>query len=233
MTPAPYMLSFGIFLLGSPVGSLPAAAHHPGADLDKIVGSKENFFQAIDKPAPSFELQDAEGNRIGLEAFSGKVVILNFIYAGCPDVCPLHSEKIADIQSKINESPMKEAVQFITVTTDPSKDTVEVLESYGKIHGLDDANWAFLTVAADQNEDSTRALAQTYGHKFTPNNEGYQIHSVVTHVIDTDGRLAANFYGLRFDSLNLVLYVNGLINNAYGPKEKPEESWMDKVKSWF
>src|SRR3546814_10249326 len=28
------------------------------------------------------------------------------------------------------------------------------------------------------------------------------------------GRWAANFHGLRFNSVNMVLYINGLINNA-------------------
>ena len=35
-----------------------ARAHHPGADLDKVMGDKERFFQVIDKPAPPFELAD-------------------------------------------------------------------------------------------------------------------------------------------------------------------------------
>ncbi|MET4808203.1 SCO family protein [Limibacillus sp. MBR-115] len=214
-------------------GALSAFAHDAGADLNKIIGDKETYFQAIDKPAPTFELQDSEGNRVGIKALSGKVVVLNFIYASCPDVCPLHSEKIADIQAKINASPMKDVVQFVTITTDPENDTPEVIGSYGAIHGLEDTNWVFLTRKLGQSEDATRQLAQEFGHKFTPNDGGYQTHSIVTHVIDTDGHWAANFYGLRFDSVNFVLYVNGLINKAYGPQEKPDENWWEKVRSWF
>ncbi|MCA1404293.1 hypothetical protein I6F26_16525 [Ensifer sp. IC3342] len=39
------------------LASAPAAlAHHPGADLDKMMGSAEKFFQVIDEPvAPPFE----------------------------------------------------------------------------------------------------------------------------------------------------------------------------------
>ncbi len=227
------ILSILVAVVGLSSGSRSAIAHSPGADLDKIIGDKETYFQAIDRPAPPFELQDSEGNRVGIEALSGKVVVLNFIYASCPDVCPLHSEKIADIQTKINASPMKEVVQFVTITTDPENDTPEVLGSYGANHGLEEANWVFLTKMPKQTEDATRQLAQEYGHKFTPTDEGYQTHSIVTHIIDTDGHWAANFYGLRFDSVNLVLYVNGLVNKTYGPQEKPDESWWERVRSWF
>jgi len=125
--------------------AMPAAAHHPGADLDKVMGSKEQFFQAIDKPAPPFELADADGKVVRLSDFTDKIVVLNFIFAGCTDVCPLHSTLIADVQSKINLTPMKDMVQFITVTTDPEVDTADVLRSYGKTRGLDLYNWIFLT----------------------------------------------------------------------------------------
>jgi protein SCO1/2 len=52
-------------------------------------------------------------------------------------------------------------------------------------------------------------------------------------VIDRGGRWAANFHGLRFESVNLVLYINGLINNAAAPPPKPEPSVLDWVKDLF
>ena len=99
--------------------SAPAIAHHPGANLDAVMGDKEKFFQAIDQPAPGFDLVDAKGEAVSLADFAGKIVILNFIYAGCLDVCPLHSERLAEIQRLLNQSPMKTQIQFVTVTTDP------------------------------------------------------------------------------------------------------------------
>ncbi|WP_287342692.1 hypothetical protein [Mesorhizobium sp.] len=51
----------------TPVLALPAYAHHPGADLDRLMGSEEKYFQAIDAPAaPGFELADDEGNPVRL-----------------------------------------------------------------------------------------------------------------------------------------------------------------------
>ena len=54
---------------------------------------------------------------------------------------------------------------------------------------------------------------------------------MVTHVIDRRGRWAANFHGLRFDSLNLVLYINGLVNNGDRPADKKPLDWWNKLKS--
>jgi cytochrome oxidase Cu insertion factor (SCO1/SenC/PrrC family) len=139
----------------------PALAHHPGADLDKMMGSEEKFFQTIDEPAaPPFELADADGKAVRLSDFSDKIVVLYFIFASCTDLCPVHSEVIADIQRKVNATPMKDRVQFLAVTTDPVRDTSEVLDAYGPAHGLDAGNWMFLTTRPGQPDGTTRKLSE-------------------------------------------------------------------------
>ena len=208
-------------------------AHHPGADLDKVMGSKERYFQAIDRPAPAFELVDTKGNAVALSDYADKVVILHFVYANCTDICPLHTAKLAEIQAMINRTPMKDMVQFVGITTDPESDTPDVLEAYGANHGLGRVNAAFLTKRSAQGEDATRSLAEAFGHKFVKVGDGYQMHSIVTHIIDRGSRWAANFHGLGFEPVNMVLYVNGLINSARTPGAKPEPGWWGKFKGLF
>ena len=135
----------------------------------------------------------------------------------------------------VNISAMKELVEFITITTDPTRDTPDVLRTYGPIHGLDPVNWMFLTSGVDHSEDTTRKLAELFGHKFTKSDDGVQMHGVVTHVIDREGRWRANFHGLEFNSTNLVLYVNALTNDVHKPGEtsEPPQSWWQRMLSWF
>ena len=131
----------------------------------------------------------------------------------------------------INQSPMKEVVQFVTITTDPKTDTPDVLKTYGEDHNLNPVNWTFMTAAPTQPADTTRKLAETFGHKFVKSDDGYQTHGVVTHVIDRGGRWAGNFHGLRFDSVNMVLYTNGLINRP--PEPKKDQGWIGKLRGLF
>src|SRR3546814_10273270 len=84
---------------------------------------KEQFFQTIDGPAPGFDLVDADGRPVALSDFADRIVVMHFIYAGCPDVCPLHADRIAEIQEMINQTPMKDRVQFVSITTDPANAT--------------------------------------------------------------------------------------------------------------
>jgi len=213
--------------------TMPAAAHHPGHKLDEVMGSREKYFQAVDKETPPFSLVDADGRAVTPSDFKGKVVVLNFIYASCPDVCPLHADRLAEVQALVNASPMKDLVQFVSVTTDPRNDGREVMRGYGPAHGLDAANWSFLTITDGQPEDTTRELAKAFGHTFTKTDGNYQIHGVVTHVIDKQGRWRANFHGLRFAPVNLVLYVNGLVNENPRPTEPQAKRWWDKLRELF
>lgn len=210
-----------------------SVAAHSLKDLENLLGEREKYFQPLDKEAPGFTLRDADGQTMRLSDFHDKVVVLHFIYARCRDVCPLHADKIAEVQAMVNQTPMRDQVQFISITTDPVNDTLEVLREYGPVHGLDGTNWVFLTTKPDQPEDTTRKLAERYGHKFMLTDDGYQVHGVVTHVIDRDGGWRANFHGLKFDPANLVVFVNALVNDVHAPSQAREQSYWEKIRSWF
>lgn len=137
------------------------------------------------------------------------------------------------MQRLLNETPMKTQVQFITVTTDPERDTAEVMEGYGEAHGLDPDNWIFLTRKPGDPADATRVLARSYGLAFTETEDGQQMHGVVTHVIDRGSRLAARFHGLCFEPVNMVLYVNGIINNTHAPEPSVDQTSWERLTNWF
>jgi protein SCO1/2 len=225
-----------LFAFGMAAATAITANAHSTKDkgeLDRLMGDKEKYFQPLDKEAPDFTLQDADGKVVSRADLDGKVVILHFIYAGCPDVCPLHADRIAEIQEMVNQTPMKEQVRFITITTDPANDVPDVLRAYGSAHGLDPFNWSFLTKTADQPEDVTRRLAEEHGHKFIETDDGYQVHSVVTHVFDKQGRWRANFHGLRFEPINLVSFINALSNETGRSHGDGDQSVWTKIKGWF
>ncbi len=226
----PRFLSFLVILVLTTLAT--GAFAHSLHELETALGDREKYFQPIDEAAPDFILQDAAGRSVSLADFRGKVVVLHFIYTNCPDVCPLHAERIAGTQSLVNQSPMKQLVEFITITTDPSRDRGDILTEYGRAHGLDPVNWAFLTTKPGQPEDLTRKLAQQFGHRFDKTEDGYQTHGIVTHVIDKEGRWRANFHSLKFEPSNLVIFVNALVND-FEKHPHPRPSLWDRLKAWF
>lgn len=193
--------------------AVPASAHSL-EEVEKMLRADEFYLEVVDRPAPDFSLHDADGRPVGLADLSGKVVVLYFIYASCPDVCPIHSDRLAAIQAKIALTPMRDLVRFVAITTDPARDTAQAMRAYGPAHGLDPANWMFLTSGPEAPE-ATRALAEAYGLKFTATPDGYQMHGVVTHLIDMTGRLRARYHGLKFDDANFIVHVNALTHDRH------------------
>jgi protein SCO1/2 len=200
--------------LGVALVVIQPAEGHSLKQLEDRMRARERYVEIVDRPAPDFALQDPKGRRVALADFRGKVVVLNFIYTHCPDVCPLHSEKIVEIQEKVNRTPMRDLVRFVTITTDPASDTPEIMNSYSRTHGLSPVNWVFLTSSAETPEQ-TRSIAKSFGLKFTLAKDGYQMHGLVTHLIDKSGNLRARYHGLKFDPTNMVVHINALTNDDH------------------
>ena len=218
-----------ILAMAAPLSSLATA--HSMQEVEQELLKSEKYFQTVDSYATDFDLQDADGRSFSLASFKGKAVVLHFIYTNCPDVCPLHAEKIAAIQKMINITPMRELVEFVSISADSKNDQGQVLRDYGANHGLDPVNWKFLTAAATAPETITRDLAKNYGVEFKPMEEGHLMHGVLTVVIDLNARLRARFHSLDFQNLNLVIFVDELIENHFKtPHLSVQLSFWDKMK---
>lgn len=215
----PQMLALVTVALASP---LPAVAHSLESLQQQLIRN-ESFFEIKDEPAPDFRLQGNDGKIVRLSDLRGKVVVLNFIGASCEDACDAHAWRMAEIQKMVNITPMKDLVAFVTVATRPPREATDVLGRYGPAHALDPANWHFLAGALDEPEDTSRTLAERFGHTFVAADDGRRMNGIVTHVIDRNGRWRADFEGLDFGSTSLVLFVNALTNNRVnGVHDTPE-----------
>ncbi len=207
------MKVFPLFTLGAGLWLLAAGAGaHSVDEVLRELQEQDHYIQIVNYEAPGFALEDPHGRKVSLADFRGKAVILNFIYARCKDACPLQSVLLAKVQAQVNATLMRDLVQFVTIATDTedAAATAEVMRGYGKIHGLDPANWVFLYRGSGA-PNSGINIAKAYGLEFTPTPEGDQMHGIVTHVIDLDGVMRARFHGLKFQPFHMTAFVNTLL----------------------
>ena len=144
--------------------------------------------------APDFALTSQDGKEVRLEDFRGKVVAVAFIYASCPDVCPLLTDKMARVQDELGPAFGKE-VAFLSITVDPERDTPEVLKGYADAFDADLAGWSFLTGTPA----AVREVAQRYGVAMAPAADGQVDHTLLTTLIDRQGAMRVQYLGYRFD----------------------------------
>jgi protein SCO1/2 len=102
--------------------------------------------------APSFAgLVDQDERPTSADEFRGKVVVANFIYTSCTDICPLLSARMRQLQERLRqENLLGSQVQLLSFSVDPSRDTPEVLRAYAERNGADPTAWRFLTGSEEQ-----------------------------------------------------------------------------------
>ncbi|MGH7410939.1 MAG: SCO family protein, partial [Candidatus Methylomirabilis sp.] len=87
-------------LLGAAASS-PAHQEPPSLRRPSPPVAKGAFLPVI-KLAPDFTLTSQTGHPVRLADLRGKVVLLDFFYASCPDICPLITGKMAALQRRLN-----------------------------------------------------------------------------------------------------------------------------------
>ncbi len=90
------------------------------------------------------DLTDQDGARQQLSAWAGRVVVLDFIYTGCGDICPLKTRQLAEVQQGL-DAGLRSRVEFVSVSIDPEHDDPAALRAYAARNGAELSGWAFLT----------------------------------------------------------------------------------------
>lgn len=79
-------------------------------------------------PDLKFTLEGAGGVTMTEDDFSGKVVLMFFGYASCPDICPTTMAQLALVTEALG--PKADQVRILFVSVDPHRDTPDILQSY-------------------------------------------------------------------------------------------------------
>jgi protein SCO1 len=138
------------------------------------------------RDAPSFNLDGSNGNKLSLRDQLGKVVIVEFGYTNCQEVCPITLAHLTSVYKKLGTAASD--VQLIYVTVDPARDNPERLREHLKAF-----NPTFL--GATGTPEELQAVQKAYGvvakQVVSPNPAlGYAVdHSSSLYLIDREGKL--------------------------------------------
>jgi len=81
-------------------------------------------------PLESFSLTDQYGQPFTLDQLKDKWSFVFFGYTSCPDICPTTLAEMVNIADILAEKKQDDNIQFIFVSVDPERDTVELLKDY-------------------------------------------------------------------------------------------------------
>jgi protein SCO1/2 len=94
---------------------------------------------------PNIPLVTHEGKSVRFfdDLIKGKVVAINFIFTNCPDVCPLETAMLREVQEILGDRVGRDVFMY-SITIDPERDTPEVLRKYAEKFEVG-PGWLFLT----------------------------------------------------------------------------------------
>ncbi|NYT64845.1 SCO family protein [Alcaligenaceae bacterium] len=137
-------------------------------------------------PDLEFSLQGQGNKTITEKDFQGKVVMLFFGYASCPDICPTTMAQLSHVVESLGTDADKVSIVFVSV--DPHRDTPDILQAYVDAF---DSKAIGLTGTEKQIANLARRYRVAYQiEKPTTNDlEDYEVaHSRGVYFFDQQGR---------------------------------------------
>lgn len=124
------------------------------ASAAPIAGLKSGVFDPP-RAAPEFVMPASSGKEFKLSNYRGKVVVLEFGYTHCLDVCPVSLAALTQARQLIGPAAAAD-VQVVFITVDPARDDVARLRTY-----LKPFDPSFVGITGSQKQID--ALLKSYG----------------------------------------------------------------------
>lgn len=152
------------------------------------------------------------------EMYSGKIMLVGYVYTHCPDICPLITYNMRDIQRAL---PDEEEFMLVSLSFDPERDSPEILYEYAQNYRLDQSNWRFLT----GNKNIVFSLLETLNISTvkTPTRfreDGSPVyfidHSDRVTLVDGDGNIRRNYNGSEMNTDEVITDIQSLLDEQKG-----------------
>ena len=103
----------------------------------------KTIYDTVWHQVKNIQLTNQLGQQVSLDDLDGKILVLDFIFTRCPSICPQMTEAMRRLQLSFPDNDT--IVQFLSLSVDPTHDSVEVLRKYAEKFDVNPDNWWLLT----------------------------------------------------------------------------------------
>lgn len=154
---------------------------------------------------PDFSLTAHTGQPIALGDLRGRVWVANFFFTTCRSICPIMQDNVTEVQKAFADNP---AVQLVSFTVDPERDTVPVLNEYASKRGALPGKWLFVTGEKKAIYRLARKGFKVAAEDVPEQIEGTThdfIHSEKLVLVDSQGRIRGYYSGLDMEQVRRLV----------------------------
>ena len=189
------------------------ANHARGPDFDEKAALATSQ-AAIGRMLEDVTLRDRSGKTVQLASYRGKPLVISVIYTSCYHICPTTTKHLAKVVQTARTALGEDSFRVVTIGFDTAKDNPEAMRSFARQQGVDLPGWEFLSTDAA----SMARLAKNIGFLYFASPKGFD-HLMQATVVDANGKIYRQVYGMTFDTPLLVEPLKELV---FG--EQPGES---------
>lgn len=133
-----------------------------------------------------FQLSANNNTAYTSESFKNKWTLLFFGFTNCPDVCPTSLVTLQQVKQKIKDIIPAEQVDYVFISVDPKRDTLEKLDAYVTYF---DTNFKGVTGNATEIKKLASSLAAFYIVPDSAENENYLVeHAASIYLIGENAK---------------------------------------------
>lgn len=163
-----------------------------------------------------FHLLDQFDDSINFpEEYKGNVMLVGYVYTHCPDICPVITYNMRDVQRELDD---EEDFMLVSISFDPDRDTPEILHQYAENYRINQANWRFLTGEKSRVDNLLKKLGIATVKtptRFDENNTPIYFidHTDRVTLIDREGNIRMHYNGSELNSDEAIEDIRQLLEN--------------------
>lgn len=109
----------------------------------------------------SFSMENVDGRNVSLADTQGKVRLFYFYFTSCPDVCPITTFTLSQVQDLLKEDgTFGDKASFVSISFDPKVDTREKIKTFADRFHADYSGWYFLRGDMDKTKQFAKESFQ-------------------------------------------------------------------------
>ncbi len=210
------------FLVGMLLSAAPLTAGQHEEHLHPPAGKSSDYDpktalkisqEAIGRVVADYQFTDSSGKRVAMHDFRGRPLVISMIYTSCHHICPMTTQHLKQVVKKARNVFGDDSFTVLSIGFDTLNDKPDAMRMFAAQQGVDMPGWYFLSA----DEQTIKQLAENLGFVFFPSAKGFD-HLLQATVVDGDGKIYRQVYGMKFDTPKLIEPLKELV---YG---KPQQN---------
>ncbi len=148
----------------------------------------------------------SDGRAVRLSDYRGQPLVISLVYTSCHHICPTTTQHLAKVVRIARAALGTDSFRVATIGFDTAHDKPEVMAQFARQQRLDLGGWDFLSTDAA----TLARLGADLGFLYFPAPQGFD-HLIQATVLDGDGKIYRQVYGMSFDTPLLVEPLKELV----------------------